>query len=109
MACMPHRRHAGGMQNTPLYSQDGTVYLEQQDTGALTLFNTADGAIIYSTYVYSTNGPFYTIQQTVWSRGYCRHAVRCGLLAFPAATTHGTLHVLLASSTVTAEDKLPHP
>ena len=58
------------MQNTPLYSQDGTVYLMQQSNGALTLFNTAGQNTIYSTSSSSgTFAPYYTIMQLVIAQG----------------------------------------
>ena len=67
------------MQLTPLYSQDGTVYLELLANGALTLFNTASGAVIYTTgAVTNPNPPFKTVMQTVRSMSTCMRAAACG-------------------------------
>ena len=55
------------MQGNRIYSQDGTVYLEQESTGALNLVNSQTGALIYQTPYNSsvTDQPFRTTMQTV--------------------------------------------
>lgn len=52
-------------QGTPLYSVDGTVYLEIKNDGTFALFDTASGDIIYlfKAPTSDTNMPFYLLMQ----------------------------------------------